>query len=191
MACSAHGGARAFRDYNFNSLNHDAGTTCSDGRDIAMRLFPSHLVHSRLFHCCESVSVSRLLSTAIDDEQLATYVGALVLFRCWRFVRITHGLVEVTAEVTAQKYEGIVKIAEQLEEVLAEHERKMAASGRDSDETDSVIEIQTLSKELAEKLIATEDEDKDKLHLSDLKKAIAPRIHKSHHDGSDKESNRC
>mmetsp|Transcript_29000 Transcript_29000/g.52464 ORF Transcript_29000/g.52464 Transcript_29000/m.52464 type:complete len:368 (+) Transcript_29000:117-1220(+) len=125
---------------------------------------------------------------AIDDEQLATYVGAIVLFRSWRFVRIAHGLVEITAEITAKKYEGIIKIAEQLEEVLTEHEKKMAATGCDSDETDSVVEIQTLSKELAEKLIAMEDEDKDKVHLSNLKKSLHLHIHKSHRDENDSKS---
>lgn len=127
---------------------------------------------------------------AIDDDQLATYVGALVLFRCWRFVRISHGLIEATAEVTAQKYEKIVKIAEELEDLMVEHERKMTASGHDdSDETDSVKEIRILSKELAEKLIATEDEDKDTVHLSNLTKSIQQVVHKSNHNGVEIDTN--
>lgn len=119
---------------------------------------------------------------AIDDDQLATYVGAIVIFRMWRFVRISHGLIEVTAEVTAQKYEKVVKIAEELEERMAEHQRKMTASGHDdSDETDSVKEIKILSKELADKLLATQDESNDEVHVSKLKETFDNVIHKSLH----------
>lgn len=135
------------------------------------------------------IAVSLSLEAAfkvIDDDQLATYFGAIVLFRCWRFVRISHGLIEVTTEMTAQKYEKIVKVAEELEELMAEHKKKIAASGRD--ETDSVREIQILSKELADKLLATTDESNDEVRLSKLKEAVGNALHKSLHKRSKDDS---
>jgi len=116
---------------------------------------------------------------AIDDDSLATYVGALILFRCWRFVRISHGLIEVTAELTSEKYEKVIKQAMELEDLMAEHERKMTEQGIDDSDTDSVIEIRLKSKELADELLATQAEDKDEVHLSGLKKNIQNVIH--HH----------
>lgn len=125
----------------------------------------------------------------IGQDELATYVGLLVLFRCWRFVRISHGLIEVTAELTAEKYEKVVKEAIQLEDLMAKHEAKMAAQGQD-DETDSVIEIRTVTKSLADHLLATQDEDADKIHFSGAKKVGKDLFeivthhsihHKSHH----------
>lgn len=117
---------------------------------------------------------------AIDDDQLATYIGALIIFRCWRFVRISHGLIEMTAEVTSEKYHKVVKKAMELEGLLAEHDRKMIAEGRD-DDTDSIIEIRVKTKELGESLVATEAEDRDEIHIDELTKKIKGAVHLSLH----------
>ena len=118
---------------------------------------------------------------AVDDDQLATYVGALVIFRSWRFVRISHGLIEMTAEITSEKYHKVVKKAMVLENLLAEHDRKMVAEGREDCDTDSVVEIRLKSKDLADAVVATEAEDRDEMHLSELSKKVTGAVHVSLH----------
>lgn len=137
------------------------------------------------------VSVSLALEAAfkaLDDSNLATFTGLLVVFRCWRFVRISHGLVEVTAELTGAKYEKVVEIAEELEDLVEKHQQKLAEKGDASDnwESDSIVEIQKVSKELAGQLLATQDEDNDEIHVSGLAKSVKKRAHhKSDHNGDD------
>lgn len=147
------------------------------------------------------VSVSLALEALFkssSEDQLATYVGLLVLFRCWRFVRITHGLIEVTAELTSEKYEKVVKQAIELEDLMAKHEEKMAAQGAlESSETDSLREIREVSKSLADNLLKTQGEDTEHLsssgrsndHKSEniVKKIAHLSHHKSHKHADDEE----
>ena len=53
-----------------------------------------------------------------DQEALQAYIGILVLFRIWRFVRIGHGIVEITAEWTHKQYEVLLDYTEELEEIV-------------------------------------------------------------------------
>jgi Ion transport protein len=53
-----------------------------------------------------------------DDEALQNLVGLLVLGRVWRFVRISHGLIEVTSEISSQKYHDLLEHVEELEALL-------------------------------------------------------------------------
>ena len=65
------------------------------------------------------VTVSLILELslhAVDDERLAAFLGLLIFARIWRFVRIGHGIVEVTSEYTHQKYELILEYTVALEE---------------------------------------------------------------------------
>lgn len=64
------------------------------------------------------VGVSLVLEISLyflDQETLATFVGLLVFTRIWRFVRIGHGIVEVTSELTHQKYEELLVYTAVLE----------------------------------------------------------------------------
>lgn len=135
-----------------------------------------------------SLSLEAFFNT-VSDDQLATYFGLLVIFRCWRFVRISHGLVEVTSELTSEKYEKVVKQAIELEDLMAEHERKMAAQGiDDSDETASVIEIREKSKELADQLLlatqhSSNSERQHSGRISEIGKNVLSHVtHRSHHN---------
>jgi Ion transport protein len=48
-------------------------------------------------------------------EELA---GFVIFFRLWRFVRIGHGIVEVTSELTHEVYEELLEYAAQCEDVI-------------------------------------------------------------------------
>ncbi|CAB9504554.1 expressed unknown protein [Seminavis robusta] len=70
------------------------------------------------------VSVSLALEIALavlHADILATLAGLLILARVWRFVRIGHGLIELTAEFQAQDKEALLHYAEELEEKLLEN----------------------------------------------------------------------
>ena len=131
-----------------------------------------------------AVSLSlEVVFKSIDDDNLATYVGLLVVFRCWRFVRISHGLMEVTAELTAEKYEDVIKMARELEVLMDRHEQTLAAKGDATEqwENESLTDIQNLSKVLADHLLATQNEENDEIRLNKLKKKIVKAVHSSHH----------
>lgn len=135
-----------------------------------------------------SLTLEALFKSA-SEEQLATYTGLLVLFRCWRFVRISHGLIEVTSEFTAERYEKVIKQAIELENLMEQHEAKLAAEGvEDSLDSESLREIHDLTKSLATQLLATKDEDSDVIHYSKMGKKIAEKIHHSMHHKSTRSS---
>lgn len=53
--------------------------------------------------------------TGQDADEL---VGFAVVFRLWRFVRIGHGIVEVTAELGHQQYKDLLEFAGACEETI-------------------------------------------------------------------------
>lgn len=66
------------------------------------------------------VSVSlglELILYAVAEESLATVVGLVIFARLWRFVRIGHGIIEVTSELTHQQYEDLIEYTKELLEV--------------------------------------------------------------------------
>jgi len=66
-----------------------------------------------------TVSISLEVTFQVhDDEALQNLVGLLVLGRVWRFVRISHGLIEVTSEIASQKYHDLLEYADELEGLL-------------------------------------------------------------------------
>ena len=70
------------------------------------------------------VSVSLGLESffyAADDEALQSLIGVIVLARCWRFVRIGHGLVEVTHEYASRKHDKLVAYCNECEALLREN----------------------------------------------------------------------
>ena len=54
----------------------------------------------------------------LDEYVYSTMAGLLVLVRVWRFVRIGHGIVELTAEAAHKEYEGLLTYTEELEDRL-------------------------------------------------------------------------
>lgn len=64
------------------------------------------------------VTVSLILELSfhfMNDDSLATLLGLLIFGRVWRFVRIGHGIIEATSELTHQKYERLLKYTWALE----------------------------------------------------------------------------
>jgi len=59
-----------------------------------------------------------LLFHFLHKDILTSLAGFLVFFRVWRFVRIGHGIIEVTAEYAGRDKEAIMEYAEQLEKIL-------------------------------------------------------------------------
>jgi hypothetical protein len=53
-----------------------------------------------------------------DDEALQSVVGLLIVGRVWRFVRISHGLIEVTSELNSQRYHDLREYTDELEALL-------------------------------------------------------------------------
>ena len=66
-----------------------------------------------------SVSLAlEILFHSLSDDSIQSLVGLLVFVRIWRFVRIGHGIVEITNEVAHKDHEKLVSYTEQLEELL-------------------------------------------------------------------------
>lgn len=55
------------------------------------------------------------------NESIQNLVGAIILARLWRFVRIGHGLVEVTHEYASRKHDKLVQYSNKLETLLMEN----------------------------------------------------------------------
>lgn len=68
------------------------------------------------------VSLALELWFHFHNEKLQEIVAMLVLMRVWRFVRIGHGLVEVTSELTHEWYEDAIRYANECERRLVEHD---------------------------------------------------------------------
>mmetsp|Transcript_16791 Transcript_16791/g.40932 ORF Transcript_16791/g.40932 Transcript_16791/m.40932 type:complete len:292 (+) Transcript_16791:90-965(+) len=66
------------------------------------------------------VSTTLELLFFFDHEQLglSSISGLIVFARIWRFVRIGHGIIEVTTELTHARYEDLMEYAEKLEEEM-------------------------------------------------------------------------
>lgn len=70
------------------------------------------------------VTVSLALEIAfavIHRDLLYALSGLLIFARVWRFVRIGHGLIEITAEYQAKEKEALMDYAKELEEKLTEN----------------------------------------------------------------------
>lgn len=71
------------------------------------------------------VSVSLALELAfhyMNEETLQSVVGLLVAARVWRFIRIGHGIVEVTHKVAEKSFHALLEYAEELESLLEDHD---------------------------------------------------------------------
>jgi hypothetical protein len=68
-----------------------------------------------------SLSLELIFHYANEGAQ-ETLGGFLVFFRLWRFLRISHGLVEVTSELAHQQYDELIEYAQCMESILKKHE---------------------------------------------------------------------
>lgn len=67
------------------------------------------------------VSVSLILEIYFHfygDDLYQSAVGILVLIRIWRFIRIGHGIVELTNEVAHKEYESLLEYTEDMRDLL-------------------------------------------------------------------------
>lgn len=65
--------------------------------------------------------VLEVLFYAKSDDIYQSFVGMLVLVRIWRFVRIGHGIIEVTHELAKQEYDELEAYKGKLEQILRDH----------------------------------------------------------------------
>lgn len=71
------------------------------------------------------VTVSLVLELTLHflhEDSLAALFGLFIFARIWRFIRIGHGLVEVTSEYTHQKYDKLLEYTAALEEAAKQCE---------------------------------------------------------------------
>ena len=54
----------------------------------------------------------------LHEDTLASLGGLLIIGRVWRFVRVSHGLIEVTVELEREKYHNLIEYTEILERKL-------------------------------------------------------------------------
>ena len=81
----------------------------------------------------------------LSDDTVQSLVGLLVIGRIWRFVRIGHGLIEVTAELAHRKFAALLSYAEELEDILRQNEL-------DVPETETIRQIKKESDEIMSEL---------------------------------------
>lgn len=58
----------------------------------------------------------------LDDEFLASLIGLVIMGRLWRFVRIGHGIVELSEDIAHDRETRLLIYAEELEDLLKQHD---------------------------------------------------------------------
>jgi hypothetical protein len=72
--------------------------------------------------CIVTISLALEIAFAVVREELLFALSGLLIFaRVWRFVRIGHGLIEITADFQAKEKEALMDYAKELEEILKEN----------------------------------------------------------------------
>jgi len=54
----------------------------------------------------------------LDEATIQSFIGLLVLARIWRFIRIGHGIIELTHEWVHHEYSHLLGYTEELEEIM-------------------------------------------------------------------------
>lgn len=68
-----------------------------------------------------SLALELLFHFDTGDLGLTSLSGLIIFARIWRFVRIGHGIIEVTTEITHSKYDALTEYAEKLEAELKQN----------------------------------------------------------------------
>lgn len=88
---------------------------------LGPRVFFRQLFYALDYFIVTLSLVLELSLHSISEDSLATFLGLLIFARVWRFVRIGHGIIEVTSELIHAKHEEIYDYIELLEEVAKEN----------------------------------------------------------------------
>ena len=140
-------------------------------QNLAMAALTPCIYFRQLFYLLDYfiVAVSLALEVtfrALDDDTVQSLVGLIVLARIWRFVRIGHGLVEVTSELSHKKYEALLGYTEQLERLLD-------ANGIEPPDSESIRQLKATSISIIAE-IQKEHREKHYHHISSGASNVAP-----------------
>jgi len=83
-------------------------------------IFFRHIMYALDFFIVTVSIILEAIFTALQDEQLAALFGLIVLGRIWRFLRISHGIAELAAEFSTDRYKELLAYTEELEEKMKE-----------------------------------------------------------------------
>lgn len=92
---------------------------------ILQRAFFSQLFYVLDFFIVATSLALEILFKTMDEDALISVAGLLVFGRIWRFVRIGHGLVEVTADYAHKDKEALLHYAEAMEELLQKNQMEL------------------------------------------------------------------
>lgn len=84
-----------------------------------------HIFFRQAFYALDFfiVSISLALEAtffALNDVVAQSLVGLIIVIRAWRFIRISHGIIEVVGEITHHKHQTLLAYTEELEELMLE-----------------------------------------------------------------------
>jgi len=65
------------------------------------------------------------------NAALQSVVGLVIFARLWRFVRIGHGIIEITSELTHHQYEDLLAYTEKLEKLLETNKLALPEASKD------------------------------------------------------------
>jgi hypothetical protein len=94
--------------------------------NLSMAALHPNIFFRQFFYALDYViiTVSLVMEISLyflDEETLASLIGLLVIVRIWRVIRIGHGIIEVTSELTHEKYEKLLAYAAELEVTAKEN----------------------------------------------------------------------
>jgi hypothetical protein len=93
---------------------------------VSMLALTPQIFFRQFFYLMDFVIVAVSLSAELafhflDDDTIQSLVGLLVFVRIWRFVRIGHGIIEVTHQLSEKGQEELLEYTEELEKLLREN----------------------------------------------------------------------
>lgn len=112
---------------------------------VLMALLKPSMFFTKVFYVIDLIIVS--VSIALEsifyakgEEVLQAVTGIIIFARCWRFIRIGHGLIDVTHEYAVLRHGKRSDYEQQLEALLKEH--GIPLPSKDEDSGSSIDEIQ-------------------------------------------------
>ena len=95
--------------------------------NVLMAVLKPQVFFRQVFYALDyliiGVSIALELFFKLAQEDLtSSLVGLLVIFRSWRYVRISHGIMQVTAEMADHKFNRLLNYTEHLEDLLRAQE---------------------------------------------------------------------
>ena len=87
------------------------------------------LTNSKYIFFFSSLFLFEVVFHFFKNELYQSAAGFLVIVRVWRFVRIGHGIMEVTNEMAHEEYSGLLAYTEALEDICTEHQIELPEHG--------------------------------------------------------------